>query len=78
MKKDYCTWFPERWPVWIGSFKWRLAYIGDCCKIHDDKCSTSKFFMCLKRKRAVGFKMIVTGGAIGCWIRHTKQMISRM
>ena len=68
--KDHCTWFPE---YWFGT------YIGDCCEIHDEACSTSKFFKCLKRKIGLfGTILITTGGAIGCWFKYTKAMIKRI
>ena len=69
-KKDYCTWFPD---TFMG------IYIGDCCKIHDEECSTSKFFICLRKKLGYTWStLITTGGAFGCWIRYTKQMIKRL
>lgn len=57
--KDYCTAFPE---YWFGT------YIGDCCKGHDENCSTHKFYECLLGKiDKVGALLITAGGAIGCW-----------
>ena len=64
--KDFCSWFPEN--VWG-------VYIGDCCRIHDEGCSTSKFYECLSRKIDIfSSALIVGGGAIGCWIKYTSSM----
>lgn len=70
MKKDYCTWFPE---------KWAGVDISDCCKGHDDTCSTREFYLCLKDKVGrfhasyIGF-----GGSVGCWVKYTKKMIEAL
>jgi len=69
-KKDYCTWFPENW---FGT------YIGDCCKIHDEDCSTRKFFVCLRDK--IGHSaasLVTTGGALGCWAKYFNKMWNRI
>lgn len=63
-KKEYCTWFPE---YWFGT------YIGGCCKIHDEECSTKDFYKCLRSKIGlVGSLLITAGGALGCIIRYGK------
>lgn len=63
-KKDWCTWFPE---------KWRGVYIGDCCKGHDSNCKTKPFFDCLKKKVGTFWAVIIAGGgAIGCLLRYQK------
>ena len=70
MKNDYCTMFPETW---------RGVDISECCKLHDEECSTSKFFKCLKEK--IGkfhSSYIALGGAVGCWFKYTKKMFKRM
>lgn len=67
--KDYCTWFPDNW---------KGVYIGDCCKIHDEECSTSKFLKCLYKKVGLHSVYITAGGALGCWIKYTKKMIGRI
>ena len=70
--KDYCTMFPE----YVQGI-----YIGDCCKIHDDTCSTMKFFRCLKSKLSefvfnieIAF-LITVGGTIGCLVKYTKKTL---
>ena len=69
-KKDYCTWFPE---------KWRGVDISDCCKYHDETCSTRGFYLCLKDKIGkfhatyIGF-----GGSVGCWVKYTKKMVNAL
>jgi len=66
MSKDYCTLFPERW---VG------VEISDCCKEHDETCSTRKFYLCLKSK--IGkfhATYIAFGGSVGCWVKYTKKM----
>ena len=69
MAKDYCTWFPERWAG---------VDISDCCKGHDETCSTTRFYLCLKDK--VGkfhATYIAFGGSVGCWVRCTGFMFKR-
>ena len=69
-KKDYCTWFPE---------KWREVDISGCCKVHDDTCSTSKFYKCLKSKiNRVPAVAIAIGGGLGCWVKYTSKMFKRV
>jgi hypothetical protein len=77
-QRDYCTWFPEYWYRWVKWYKWEKIYIGDCCKTHDDTCSTSKFLKCLREKRAVGNSIITIGGALGCWAKYTSKMFRRV
>ena len=68
--EDHCTWWPE---------KWRGVDISDCCKEHDQECSTHNFYKCLKVK--VGrfhASYIALGGGAGCWIKYTSKMIKRL
>ena len=68
--KDWCTWFPD---IYFG------VYIGDCCHIHDDTCSSRKFFNCLRKK--VGYfsaVYITAGGALGCWVKYTSKMFRKV
>ncbi len=68
--KDYCTWFPE---------SWRGIYIGDCCKGHDDTCSTHAFYKCLRKKIGLlGSLLIALGGSVGCWVKYTSRMWRRV
>lgn len=68
--KDHCSLFPEHW---FGT------YIGDCCSIHDKKCSTHRFYKCLRNKIGiVGASVIALGGALGCWIKYTSKMTKRV
>jgi len=68
-KKDYCTWFQD---TFLG------IYIGDCCKIHDEECSTHKFFNCLQTKlNSTWSTLITTSGAIGCWFKYTSKMFKK-
>ena len=68
--KNWCTWFPETW---------RGVHIGECCKMHDMNCSTSSFYNCLKRKVGKFHASYITaGGAIGCWVKYTKDMVKRV
>lgn len=76
--KDYCTWFPEKWITWNTWYKWEVVSITDCCKEHDDTCSTHKFLECLKEKKIVGYCLIVLGGAIGCWFKYTSKMAKKL
>ena len=70
MKKDWCTASPENWVQWyIGKYyipMLRKVYIGDCCELHDNTCSTSKFLKCLWKKRILGAMLITLGGYAGC------------
>ena len=70
IKKDYCTWFPETW---------RGVDISGCCKIHDETCSTSRFYKCLRGKidRVSAF-IIAIGGGFGCWVLATKLMFKKL
>lgn len=76
--KDHCTWFPERWAVWVKWYKWKIVDISDCCKLHDEKCSTGSFARCLREKKAVGSLLITLGGAIGCWVQYPRRMFKRV
>jgi len=67
---DYCTWFPETW---------KGIDISECCKKHDETCSTGKFFRCLKEKIGKFHASYISlGGAIGCWLQYPKRMIKRI
>ena len=62
--KDNCTWFPE---TWMGQ------YIGGCCFIHDNTCSTIKFYQCLRTKLGIFWSSLITlGGALGCMVKYQK------
>jgi len=73
MAKDYCTMFPEKW---FKGFSKEMVDISECCKNHDDTCSTRQFYLCLKDKVGkfhatyIGF-----GGSVGCWVKYTGKMI---
>lgn len=75
---DRCTAFPERWPAWVSPWRWRVIEIAPCCKLHDERCSTGKFYRCLRNRRVVGAWLITVGGAIGCWAKYPKKMINRV
>lgn len=75
---DYCTWFPDHWPVWVKWYKWKIQYIGDDCKVHDDTCSFHKFLKKLWIRKAVGSVFIALGGGIGCWWKYTNKMWKRI
>ena len=77
-KKDYCTLFPENWYVWVRWFKWEKVSISDCCKLHDEDCSTHDFLDCLKKKKIVGYYAIAFGGGIGCWAKYTSKMFKKL
>jgi len=69
-KADYCTMFPEKW---LG------VDISPCCKLHDEECSTGKFFRCLRDKiGSFHAAYIAVGGGIGCWIKYTRKMVKRI
>ena len=72
-KKDYCTWFPEKFTAWNKPSKWwkfweywKIIDISPCCKIHDDTCSFHGFIKCLWNNRVVATVIIAIGGTIGC------------
>jgi len=73
-KEDYCTWFPD---TIFG------IYIGNACKLHDDTCSTSKFYEALvKELKPLVFNhelafTITAGGAIGCLVKYPRKMIKK-
>jgi len=67
--KDYCTWFPERWAG---------EDISGCCKLHDEKCSTRDFYVCLVGK--IGkfhATYIAFFGSLGCWVKYTGLMLKK-
>jgi len=70
--KDYCTKFPEYWYFWISWYRWKRIYIGDCCKKHDENCSTKVFIKCLKRKKIVGRYLITLVASTACLLRYGK------
>ena len=64
--KNYCTWFPD---FWMG------VDISNCCKGHDNDCSTRKFYLCLANK--VGkfhASYIAFGGSVGCLVKYPRIM----
>jgi len=70
---DHCTWFPE---TWYKGFSRKRVSIVECCKGHDDTCSTRKFYLCLKDK--IGrfhATYIGLGGSIGCIVKYPAHMI---
>jgi len=75
-KQDWCTKFPEYWYQWyLGKFyipKMRKIYIGDCCKKHDENCSTKAFIKCLKKKNVVGRYAITLVASTACLVRYGK------
>ena len=80
MKEDYCTHFPEKWITW----KFKVIYIGDLCKDHDDDddkrggCASHKFLKDLISKRVIGALLIFIVASIACWIKYPSQMIKRI
>ena len=78
MKKDHCTWFPEKWVAWVSWCRWEIIDISPCCKIHDVTCSTSEFLRCLREKKVVGTSLVTAGGALGCWAKYTSKMFKRV
>ena len=68
--KKYCSGIPD---IIKGVF------IGDCCKIHDTTCSTSKFYKCVNSRlgKSLGI-LIASGGAVGCWFKYSKRMVKRV
>jgi len=76
--KDYCTMFPEKWVVWDSLFRWRVIYIGDICKKHDENCGSHGFYKGLWNARVVGAVAIATVASIACWVRYTKKMIKKV
>ncbi|MCF6330304.1 MAG: hypothetical protein L3I99_01995 [Sulfurimonas sp.] len=83
-KGGWCTSFPENWLAWKKpqNFKecykiMHVVYIGDCCKEHDDECSTRNFIDCLFRLNIVGATLIATGGFLGCLFKYPKLMYNR-
>ena len=79
-KKDYCTWFPESVRE-IKLFPLRIEKvdISGCCKIHDNTCSTTKFYKCLRtRIDKVPSVFIAIGGGLGCWVKYTTRMFRKV
>ena len=76
-EKDHCSFFPEYWYRWTWK-GFKRIHIGDCCKIHDEDCSTRKFLKCLWDKRVAGTFLIALGGASGCWYKYTNKMKERL
>lgn len=76
MKEDWCTGFPEYWYQWyIGKFyipMVRKVYIGDCCKKHDEECSTKAFLNCLKKNNVVGRYAILSVASLACLVKYGK------
>ena len=74
--KDWCTGFPEYWYQWYLKWgwlpAWRKIYIGDCCKDHDEDCSTVVFMKCLWKKNVVGRVPIVGVASTACLIKYGK------
>lgn len=74
--KDYCTKFPEYWYQWyIGKFyvpRMRKVYIGNCCKKHDDNCSTKVFIQCLRKNNIVGRYAITAVASFACLVKYGK------
>ena len=68
----HCTGMPEYWYTWAKWYMWKKEYIGDCCKQHDDNCSTKVFLTCLKKKYIVGRYVITLVAATVCLIRYMK------
>lgn len=59
---EWCTMFPD---------KWRGVDISDCCKLHDETCSTRKFYLCLVEKLGkIHASYIAFGGSVGCLVRY--------
>ena len=64
MKKDYCTWWWD---------KYRGVDISECCKNHDNNCGTSNFYKCLKSKLGWFHATYISfGGMIGCLVKYFK------
>ena len=76
MKEDFCTGFPEYWYQWyIGKYyvpMVRKVYIGDCCEIHDEECSTKAFIKCLKKNNIVGRYAITFVASTACLLKYGK------
>lgn len=72
-----CTGFPE---VWLG------VRITDCCIVHDNTCSTHKFYSCLNQKfKDAGIRLpwfhagyITFGGMMGCLVKYPSKMIKKL
>jgi len=77
-KEDHCSYFPEKWAVWVSPFKWQIQDISDCCKKHDESCSTHVFILCLWKRKAVGAYLIMLGGLLGCLVKYPRKIIKKM
>lgn len=64
----WCTGFKEYWYNW----RFKKVYIGDCCKKHDEKCSTKVFIKCLWKKRIIGTTVITAIASTVCLVRYGK------
>ena len=71
-KKDWCTGFPEYWYRWKTWYSWEKVYIGNCCKKHDNNCSTKVFIECLKKNGIVGRYAITLVASTACLVRYGK------
>lgn len=74
-----CTGFPNRWLVWRLPSKWwklwqwwKTIDISDCCKKHDEACSTIVFLKCLYGRKIVGTPVIVLVAMAACVIKYGK------
>ena len=84
-KKDWCTWFPEYWLAWRLPSKWwkfwewwKVVYIGDICKKHDENCGSHGFYKNLWNARIVGAVSIATVASLACWAKYTSKMFKRV
>ena len=76
-KKDWCTWFFERFPTWDTWYKFKVIDISPCCKEHDETCSFHKFIKCLWSNKVVGTTWIALGGTLGCIVRYPYITVKR-
>jgi hypothetical protein len=59
--------------------KWRGIEIWPCCKLHDEGCSTTKFFRCLRAKiTLIEALFIAGGGMIGCAVKYPSKMTKKL
>lgn len=81
-KKDWCTWFPEKWIKyeWRGfkTLPFRKVYIGSICEKHDENCGSHGFYKNLWKARIVGAVAIATVASIACWFKYTSKMIKKV
>lgn len=73
-KKDYCTWFPEKWITW----KFKIVDTSWMCKDHDNEpkegeefkgCRNSGFYKNTWNARLIGAVAISTIASIACFIK---------